>query len=405
MNFRYILLCLIPFVNSFLFNKIARSLNRFANEYSADNMLIDPIIEMEHAYNNIVASDAPSSSNPSPVNPLSEQEQYDLQWYVVGTPSDISSRKAFKATVWGNNYAIWRNSTTGEYYGIDDVCPHKGASLSNGKLIRGCLACPYHGYEYNGDGKLVNVPGIHFQQHHNSTPNTLPAYDSSKYTVVEKNGWVYLNTFPTYLHSQQLQINIFDEPEANNGFSCVFLEMDFDCYARILSENSLDVMHIGFVHTFGNRQNPAPTQELPPKQISPYHFKTSYLYESGKDSMVKKVFNIRNLKIENEFVLPHTTVARVIFENYVSTVITFALPVSETKSKLFVKTYRNFWQNSAGDALTEKMMKTTMLQDKLVVENIDMRFMDGKFNMKYDKLQNTYKTFYKRFVRQNPKQQ
>jgi phenylpropionate dioxygenase-like ring-hydroxylating dioxygenase large terminal subunit len=220
--------------------------------------------------------------------------------------------------------------------------------------------------------------------------------------VVEKNGWVYLNTFPTYLHTQPLQVNIFNEPEANNGFSCVFLEMDFDCYARILSENSLDVMHIGFVHTFGNRQNPAPTQELPPKQISPYHFKTSYLYESGKDSMVKKIFNIRNLKIENEFVLPHTTVARVIFDNYVSTVITFALPVSETKSKLFVKTYRNFWQNSAGDALTEKMMKTTMLQDKLVVENIDMRFMDGKFNMKYDKLQNTYKTFYKRFVKQNP---
>jgi hypothetical protein len=44
------------------------------------------------------------------------------------------------------------------------------------------------------------------------------------------------------------------------------------------------------------------------------------------------------------------------------------------------------------------MMRTTMLQDKAVVENIDMRYMEGKFNMKYDKLQNTYKTFYKRFV-------
>jgi hypothetical protein len=48
--------------------------------------------------------------------------------------------------------------------------------------------------------------------------------------------------------------------------------------------------------------------------------------------------------------------------------------------------------------MTENMMKTTMLQDKAVVENIDMRFMDGKFNMKYDKLQNTYKTFYKRLI-------
>jgi hypothetical protein len=44
---------------------------------------------------------------------------------------------------------------------------------------------------------------------------------------------------------------------------------------------------------------------------------------------------------------------------------------------------------------------TTMLQDKAVVESIDSRFMDGKFNMKFDKLQNTYVAFYKRFVRNN----
>lgn len=398
----------IRYSECFLLYKIGKSLNRVINEYNADNMLIDPMVEMVYPSN---ADDIPSTNNGVPMDTipkmpsqkkLTEQEQYDLQWYVIGTPNDFSSRRATRATVWANNYAIWRNASTGEYYGIDDVCPHKGASLSGGKLSKGCLVCPYHGYEYGGDGKLKKVPGIQFQQHHDSEPLTLPAYDSSKYTVVEKNGWVYLNTFPTYLHTQPLATNIFEEPEAALGHSCVFLEMDFDCYARVLSENSLDVMHIGFVHTFGNRENPEPTQEYPPVQVSPYHFKTAYAYMSGKDSMVKKIFNIRNLKIENEFILPHTTIARVIFGDYVSTVITFALPVSNTKSKLFVKTYRNFWKNSVGDAMTENMMRTTMLQDKMVVENIDMRFMDGKFNMKYDKLQNTYKTFYKRFVRQNP---
>lgn len=394
MQYLYFLLFSIPVSQCFLFHKIARSFNRFVNEYSVDNMLIDPIIEMENL--------ALKNSDPMVSNSLSEQEHYDLQWYVIGRPSDISYRKPFKATVWGNNYAVWRNSTTGEYYAIDDACPHKGASLSDGKLKNGCISCPYHGYEYGGDGKLVHIPGIEFQQYNSSYG--LPAYDSSKYAIVEKNGWVFLNTFPLHLQTAPLEINIFDEPEAKIGHSCVFLEMDFNCYARILSENSLDVMHIGFVHTFGNRERPAPTQESSMVKISPYHFKTSYLYEAGQDSMVKKIFNIRDLKIENEFILPHTTVARVIFEDYVSTVITFALPVSETKSKLFVKTYRNFWQNSLGDSVTAKMMKSTMLQDKAIVENIDMRFMDGKFNMKYDKLQNTYKTFYKRFIRQNPKQ-
>jgi hypothetical protein len=97
-------------------------------------------------------------------------------------------------------------------------------------------------------------------------------------------------------------------------------------------------------------------------------------------------------------VLPHTTVARVFFGNSISTVITFALPINERQSKLFVKTYRNFWPNPLGDYMTENMMRNTMLQDKLVVENIDVRYLEGKFNMKYDKLQNVYKTFYKKWV-------
>ena len=96
--------------------------------------------------------------------------------------------------------------------------------------------------------------------------------------------------------------------------------------------------------------------------------------------------------------MPHTTVARVIFGEFVSTVITFALPIGDNKSKLFVKTYRNFWKNSFGDIITKNTMYNTMLQDKLVVESIDNRFIDGKFNMKFDKLQNTYKSFYKKFI-------
>lgn len=323
------------------------------------------------------------------INDLTEQEKYDLQWYVIGTPGDFVANKPKKVTVWSKNYIVWKN-IDGKYNCLDDVCSHKGASLSGGKIHNNCAVCPYHGYEFNCNGTLVKVPGLNFQ--------ASPVYDVSKYSIVEKNGWVYLNTMQTNISEPEMQINIFEEEEFAKNFSVVHLNMDFNCYSRILSENSLDVMHIGFVHTFGNKEHPAPTQENPPKLVSPYHYKTIYEYESGKDSMVKKVFNINTLKIENEFILPHTTVARVIFDDYVSTVITFALPLSENKSRLFVKTYRNFWNNDMGDALTRNLMHNTMLQDKVVVENIDMKYMEGKFNMKFDKLQNTYKCFYKKLV-------
>ena len=328
------------------------------------------------------------------VKELTEQNKYDLQWYVIGTKNDFSKNIPKKVTIWNKNYVVWKNKDN-EFVGLDDVCPHKGASLAGGKVCNDHIVCPYHGYEFDKDGVLDKVPGISFR------PS--PTYDISKYQVVEKHGWVYLNTYSDIARvdnstGSPFTENIFVEPEVLRNDSAVFLEMDFNCYSRILSENSLDVMHIGFVHTFGNKENPAPIEQHPPKQVGPYHYKTSYLYESGDKSFAKKIFGIKDLVIENEFILPHTTIARVIFGEQISTVITFALPISENKSKLFVKTYRNFWPNQLGDIVTENWMFNTMLQDRIVVENIDARFMDGKFNMRFDKLQNTYKTFYKRFI-------
>ena len=134
------------------------------------------------------------------------------------------------------------------------------------------------------------------------------------------------------------------------------------------------------------------------KNLSLNHYKTTYFYEAGEQSIAKRIFGVNALVIENEFILPHTTIARVKFGTFVSTVITFATPVSDNKSRLFVKTYRNFWENPIGDMVTYNMMQDTMSQDKVVVEGIDHRHYNGKFNMRYDKLQNTYITLYNKMI-------
>ena len=119
-----------------------------------------------------------------------------------------------------------------------------------------------------------------------------------------------------------------------------------------------------------------------------------------------------DLIIENEFILPHTTIARVIFGDFTSSVITFALPVNITHTKLFVKTYRNFFyssdstffnnmMNNFGNYFTKDTMTKTIIQDKAVVESIPFEKVDGNFNMKYDKLQNLYTTMYKKLIHDN----
>jgi phenylpropionate dioxygenase-like ring-hydroxylating dioxygenase large terminal subunit len=332
-------------------------------------------------------------------NELTLDERYNLNWYVIGKKSSFRNNHLYKIQVWGEDYVVWRKNKT--YYAMDDSCSHRGASLSQGKIKNNNIVCPYHGYEFNSTGVLVKVPGLNFT-------NTA-CQNQRTYNVVEQDGWVYLNTISKNLYEPK-EIRIYREPEIySSSFTQVLLNFDFNAFGRIISENSLDVMHIGFVHTFGNQKNPSPTKEVPPYALKdyPFHYKTEYEYNSGPDSMAKQVFMVDKLKIENEFILPHTTVARVLFGDYVSTVITSTLPLNTTHSKLFVKTYRNFWNtndtsylgnyyNNLGDFITEYTMINTVLQDKRIVENI--KHIEGKFNMKYDKLQNVYKTLYKRFV-------
>ena len=356
----------------------------------------------------------PISNKMSTVMTLSDSSEinrYHLHWYVIGETKHMRKNKLNKVTIWNHDYVVWQTNNT--YYAIDDSCSHRGASLSGGHLYNGNVICPYHGYEFDCNGTLTVVPGLNFT-------NT-PCQNIDNYNVVEKNGWIYMNTVSNRLLEKNGIVisnysdGIFVEEEAKRPdlFSTIFLNVPFKSYARLVSENSLDVMHIGFVHTFGNRAKPSPTKEVPPYLVLdyPYHYKTVYEYQSGEQSIAKRIFEFNDITIENEFILPHTTVARVKFGEFTSTVVTFALPINQTHSRLFVKTYRNFWRknslkdsflcelyNYLGNYVTTDMMRATVLQDKGVVENILPNYMDGKFNMKFDKLQNVYKTLYKKLV-------
>ena len=50
----------------------------------------------------------------------------------------------------------------GEYFAIDDRCPHQGASLGAGYLDdEGAVACPWHAWRFNiCDGKWCDNPKL-----------------------------------------------------------------------------------------------------------------------------------------------------------------------------------------------------------------------------------------------------
>ena len=339
-----------------------------------------------------------------------------LTWYPIGFASDFS-KKPTRITIRDVNYVVWKDKDM--YYGMRDVCSHQGSSFMLGKVCKNTISCPYHGYIFDGsNGELIQIPKLpHVESH---------SHNVDCFKVVEKGDIVYFNTIPLQNETMKMQIDeshIFVEPEYHDkNQRVVFLSEDFEHHAKFVSVNSLDICHIGFVHTFGNRNSPNPLHNSKVMKIDEdgqeHHYKIVYKYMAGVNSLVNKIYKFDNITVENEYVLPHTTVARVKFGDMTSTIITHALPISTFKTKLFVKAYRSYWSyyhekntmyllhpfesiiNYFGDKLTYNTMYTTLKQDKEIVDNIDKTSyegMHGKFSIVYDMFSNHYKNNYKVF--------
>jgi len=343
-----------------------------------------------------------------------------LTWYPIGFSKDFDINPK-KITIRDVNFIVWKDKTS--YYGLRDVCSHQGSSFLLGDTCKNTISCPYHGYIFDGtNGELLQIPKL---QHIDSINHNIDCFK-----VVEKGGMVYFNTVPIRNEEMKMQIDeskIFVEPEFyDKDQRVVYLSEDFEHYAKFVTINSLDICHIGFVHTFGNKKSPNPLHNSKVITLNEYdnHYKIIYKYMAGENSLVKQIYKFDDIIVENEYVLPHSTVARVLFGNYSSTIVTHALPISKFRTILFVKAYRNYWSydisnkknynlfypflkliNIFGDKITHNTMYNTLKQDKAIIDNIDKSSyegMHGKFSIVYDIFSNHYKKNYKYFYEDGP---
>ena len=154
---------------------------------------------------------------------------------------------------------------------------------------------------------------------------------------------------------------------------------------------------------FGNKENPLPISQKT-QRINEKHVKVSYTYETAKTALPYSVYGIKHLTIENEYILPHYTIARVHFGDFTNTIITSALPISNNQTRLFIKSYRNNWLYNIPpidfifDQLYLYLMKKTVLEDKNVIDNIYYKHRDGNYITKYDELIKMYRDDYHTFI-------
>lgn len=157
-----------------------------------------------------------------------------------GTSWCVGTVKSPKGSV-----TLFNNKHLGIYKDrvLDNVCPHRGAMLSDGKLTNEKhILCPYHGWEYDMNGSLINIPSC----------DSIPLWsDVKKYESKELYDFVW-TTFD--------EGGVCPDPPAVPEFHTSgwnFVSGDTVVKGNWLRwiENSCDISHINFVHDFADEKN------------------------------------------------------------------------------------------------------------------------------------------------------
>lgn len=80
---------------------------------------------------------------------LAERPPATDGWVEVCAVDDIAELRATMATVGGERIAVFRYD--GRISCVSNVCRHQNGPLGEGRIVDGCITCPWHGYQYLPD--------------------------------------------------------------------------------------------------------------------------------------------------------------------------------------------------------------------------------------------------------------
>jgi phenylpropionate dioxygenase-like ring-hydroxylating dioxygenase large terminal subunit len=155
-------------------------------------------------------------------------------WHVVAQSSGWQQGEVRSARLLGQDLVLWRSAAG--FCAWQDLCLHRGARLSGGRVEQDCLVCPYHGWNYNSAGQCVRIP---------AHPSMVPPARALAitYKVQEKYGLVWV-----CLGEPDSDVPCFEEWEDNSFRKVLTGPYLFHAQGPRIIENFLDVGHFPFVH-------------------------------------------------------------------------------------------------------------------------------------------------------------
>ena len=160
-------------------------------------------------------------------------------WYIAAESKQLKLKRPLSRKILDEWLVLFRDAH-GNAVAMQDRCLHRSARLSGGKVNNGRIECPYHGWTYDGQGKVVAIPS------EGTEDPRIGSKCARTYKTIECDGYIYvclsenLYTVP----SEPFRFTHFGE----SGWQTIRLIHKFENTVTNCVENFVDIPHTVSVH-------------------------------------------------------------------------------------------------------------------------------------------------------------
>src|ERR1043166_38900 len=159
-------------------------------------------------------------------------------WYPVDHESALKKGGVIETTFWNEPIVIFRGED-GSVAAIENRCAHRQIKLSLGRVEDCGLVCAYHGWKYDCEGRVTEIP-------HDLFGHEMPRFRVKSYPVRVRYGLIWI--FPgNRMLAESTPMPEIPELEGEDRWACIPFSYVWRAHHSMIIDNLSDLTH-GYLH-------------------------------------------------------------------------------------------------------------------------------------------------------------
>lgn len=285
---------------------------------------------------------------------------YPESWYIAAETRELKSRPLSREVA-ETPLVLFRDHR-GIAHALFDRCPHRNVQLSKGKVVKGRLQCPYHGWEFSGEGVCEHIPALPEDTH-------IPARACTrKIPVIEQQGyiWVWHGEREPESHEQPFYFPYYGA----HGWRYDRLQATIHNSVSNIVENFIDNPHTGYIHG-GLFRSPASHWVSNVLHTTEDGVRVEIDEETTTDSFLSRLLVKDKVIHQDRFIYPSIVEVSYTFGEQRRMIgYQVCTPVSALETRLYTHTtFHMGWLNPVVKGFAPWVGRIIMLQDVAILKN------------------------------------